>query len=147
MSLKAWLDKCVLRKHKTSKKEIAGLFALADRNLADARSAGLSVEGRFQFAYNAVLTSATVALRASGYRTNSNVPGHHAVTIESLTHTVGTDAVRVAKLDAFRGKRNRVSYDVPVAVSGAEADELDALAVKLRHDIERWLRSKHRTLI
>lgn len=65
MSLKAWLDKGALRAHKPSKKEIAGLLALADRDLADARVAGLSTEGRFQFAYNAALAMASAALHAS----------------------------------------------------------------------------------
>ena len=55
MSLKAWLEQGALRAHKPSRKEIAGLLTLADRNLADARVAALSAEGRFQFAYNAAL--------------------------------------------------------------------------------------------
>jgi len=147
MSLKAWLAKGALRIHKPSRNEIAGLLALADRSLADAGIGALSVEGRFQFAYNAALTMATAALHAAGFRTNSNAPGHHAITIESIEHTFGADAALVRKFDGFRRKRNRVSYDAPVAVSEAEAAEILALARQLRRDVEAWLRAKHAALI
>lgn len=147
MSLKAWRAKGALQVHKPSTKEITGLFALADRNLADAGIGGLSAEGRFQFAYNAALAAATAALHAAGYRTNSNVSGHHAVTVESLEHTIGVDGSLVRKLDAFRRKRNRVSYDAPAAVSTKEAADMLALAAQLRHDVEAWIRAKHAALI
>ena len=147
MSLKAGLERGALQTHKPSAKEIAGLLALADRNLADAGVRELSAEGQFQFAYNAALAMATTALHAAGYPTNSNVPGHHAVTVESLQHTVGADAVLVRKLDAFRRKRNRVSYDAPAAVSANEAADMLVLAAQLRHDVAAWIRVKHAALI
>jgi len=89
----------------------------------------------------------TAALHAAGYRTNSNVAGHHAVTVESLRHTMGVDAALVRKLDAFRRKRNRVSYDAPAAVSAKEAADMLALAAQLRQDVEAWIRAKHAALI
>ena len=147
MSLKSWLDKGALRTHKPARKEIAGLLALADRSLADAGIGGLSAEGRFQFAYNAALTMATAALHAAGYRTNSNAPGHHAITVESMEHTVGADAALVRKFDAFRRKRHRVSYDAPAAVSEPEVAELLALARQLQRDVEAWLRARHPALM
>jgi hypothetical protein len=147
MSLKAWLAKGALQAHKPSTKEIAGLLALADRNLADAGVRGLSAEGRFQFAYNTALAMATAALHAAGYRTNSNVPGHHALTVGSLEHTIGVDAALVRTFDAFRRKRNRVSNDDPAAVSAKEAADMLVLAAQLRHDVEAWLRAKHAVLI
>jgi hypothetical protein len=147
MSLKAWLDKGALRAHKPSKKEIAGLLALADRNLADARITAVSTEGRFQFGYNAALAAASAALHAFGYRTNSNAPGHHAVTVQSLEHTIRADAALVRKLDAFRRKRNQISYDAPLPVSNQEAADMLDLAEKLRRDVEAWIREKHPILI
>jgi hypothetical protein len=133
--------------HKPSAKEIAGLLALGDRNLADAGIRGLSAEGRFQFAYNAALAMATAALHAAGYRTSSNVPGHHALTLESLAYTIGVAAALVRKLDAYRRKRNRVSYDAPAAVSDKEAADMLALAARLRQDCEAWIRAKHAALL
>jgi len=147
MSLKAWLDKGALRAHKPSRKEIAGLLALADRSLADARVAAVSAEGRFQFAYGAALAMASAALHASGYRTNSNVPGHHANTVQSLEHTIGAGAALLRRFDTFRRKRNQISYDAPLAVSRQEAADMLALAEQLRRDVEAWVRATHPTLI
>jgi hypothetical protein len=107
----------------------------------------VSPEGRFQFGYNAALATASAALHASGYRTNSNVAGHHANTVQSLQHTIGADAALVRKLDAFRRKRNRISYDDPLPVSDQEAADVLALAEQLRRDVEAWIREKHPTLI
>jgi len=81
-------------------------------------------------------------LHASGYRTNSNVAGHHAKTVQSLEHTIGADAALVRKFDAFRRKRNRISYDKPLPVSDQEAADMLALAEKLRRDVEARIREK-----
>ena len=145
--MQAWLATGALRTHKPSRKEIAGLLALADRSLADAGVGGLSAEGRFQFAYNAALTLATAALHAAGYRANSNAPGHQAITVESIEHSFGADAALVRTFDGFRRKRNRVSYDAPAAVSEAEVAEMLALARRLRRDVEAWLRASRPALI
>lgn len=51
MSLSALLEKGTLHRHQPSKSELAGLLALADRNLADAGIKALSAEGRFNCAY------------------------------------------------------------------------------------------------
>lgn len=90
---------------------------------------------------------ATAALHAAGYRTNSNAPGHHAITVESIEHTFGADAALVRKFDGFRRKRNRVAYDAPAAVSEPEAAEMLALARQFRRDVEAWLRASHAALI
>lgn len=147
MSLSAWLEKGTLHRHQPSKNELAGLLALADRNLADAGIAALSAEGRFNCAYGAALTAATIALHAAGYRTNSNLPGHHTVTLHSLEYTLGADAALINTLDAYRRKRNKISYDAPVAVAVKEAEDLAALARQLRRDVEQWLRKKYPALI
>ena len=51
------------------------------------------------------------------------------------------------KFDAFRRKRNRISYDKPLPVSDQEAADMLALAEKLRRDVEARIREKHPTLI
>jgi hypothetical protein len=122
-------------------------LALADRNLADAGIKALSPEGRFNCAYGATLTAATIALHAAGYRTNSNLPGHHTVTLQSLEYTLGADAALINTLDAYRRKRNKISYDAPVAVAIKEAEDLLALARQLRRDVEKWLLKKRPALI
>ena len=52
MSLQSWLENGWLRYHQTSKKEIADLFRIIERDLRDAEG-GISDDWRFGIAYNA----------------------------------------------------------------------------------------------
>jgi hypothetical protein len=107
----------------------------------------VSADGRLQSAYNAALAAATVGLHASGYRTNPAAPGHHAVTIESMALTFGAAATTVRKLDGFRRKRHRASYDVAGAVSEQEVREAVALAAELGTSVRAWLEATHAELV
>ena len=69
MSLIQWLDNGWLRKHVTSKEEIANLMAIVNRDIKDAQVKEISNDWRFGIAYNAALKLATIMLYASGYRT------------------------------------------------------------------------------
>ena len=68
MSLRDWLRNGWLIEHRTSPQEIGDLLAVADRDLHDCRSGGLSADWRLNIAYNAALQAATAALAAAGYR-------------------------------------------------------------------------------
>jgi hypothetical protein len=143
VSFETWLKEGRLKRHQAARQEIASLVALADRSLADSRVAGVSIEGRFLSSYNAALALATAALHAAGYRTNSNLPGHHAVTVASLALTVKADASVVAALNAWRRKRHRAAYDAPDAVSELELRELIAMVERLKADLQAWLKARH----
>lgn len=104
--------------------------------------AGVSADGRLQSAYNSALAASTAALHA-GYRTNPAAAGHHAVTIASIALTFGAAASTVRKLDGFRRKRHRASYDVAGAVSEQEVREAVELAAQLRDDVRAWLSVAH----
>lgn len=138
MSLQQWLDNGWLVRHTTSAGEIQDLFALADRDLADCQSAGLSDDWRFGIAYNAALQLATAALYASGYKP-ARGQSHHLRVIQSLQYTIAAEAVLVDQLDGFRIKRNTGTYDRAGSVSTAEAQEMVALARALRARIDQWL--------
>jgi hypothetical protein len=146
MSLRDWLASHWLDEHVTNAEEIANLLALADRDLLDARSAGLSVDWRFNIAYNAVLQLAGAALAASGYRVVRSVPHHHR-TIQSLAHTIGANDNTIRLLDRFRKKRNVAEYDAVGTISDQEATEILALAQSLRRLVLDWLRDNHPSLI
>ena len=75
MPLADWSSKGWIRSHRTSPEEIQELLAIADRDLSDSASPGLSPDWRLSIAYNAALQLATAALAASGYRTVGE--GHH----------------------------------------------------------------------
>lgn len=80
------------------------------RDLKDAHVAAISEDRRFEAAFNAARTAANIALRASGYRTITQV-GHRAKTIESLELTIKADSKMIQKMRTFSKKRNVTSYD------------------------------------
>jgi hypothetical protein len=86
MSFRDWLNKGWLTTHKTSPSEISELFGIADRDLKDCRTEGLSTDWRLNIAYNAALQLATAALAACGYRAGREA--HHYRVIQSLVAAV-----------------------------------------------------------
>ncbi len=146
MSLQQWLANGWVQKHAATRKEIAELLGLAQRDLADSRNAGLSADWRLSIAYNAALQAATAALAAAGFRTSSGTPHHHH-TIQSLAHTVGTDPGRIRLFDEIRRKRNTAEYDRAGFVSDAEAQAAVEFAARLREEVVQWLRDEHPILL
>ena len=67
MSLADWLKAQWLKAHKTSRQEIGNLLGVADRDLRDCQTKGLSDDARLAIAYNAALQCAVAALAACGY--------------------------------------------------------------------------------
>lgn len=64
--------------------EFAGLKRSGFARLKDATNAGLSLEGRFDLAYNAAHALSLAALRWHGYRT-----GNRYIVFQALPHTLG----------------------------------------------------------
>ena len=145
MSLEQWLSYGQLVRHKSSAEEIAGLMALADRDIANAQLADLSPDWRLNIAYNAALQAAKAALAAAGYRAEREA--HHYRVIQSLEHTVGLDAATIGKFDRLRKKRNTASYESAGSVSIKEADEMLGLARDIRFIVAEWLREDKPELV
>jgi len=145
MSLKNWLKSGWLTEHKTSAQEIRNLLDVADRDLTDCLSPGLSADWRLNIAYNAALQATTAALAVCGYRATRD--SHHYRIIQSLTHTIEADSKLIAKFDQFRKKRNIGGYEQAGLVSDKEADEMVALAQQLREQIYRWIQINHPELL
>ena len=76
MNLKEWVEYGWLRPEPTSPDEINSLLGIAERGLADAKVEAISTDLRFIAAFNAALSLATLALRATGHRTAAQA-GHH----------------------------------------------------------------------
>ena len=146
MSLKDWEEKAKwLVAHTTTKEEIQNLLEVGERDLRDSEVAGLSDDARLSHAYAAALQYASAALSAAGYRP-ARGGDHHFRVIQALSLTIGWDAKRVAKLDAFRKKRNLSSYERAGEVSNAESSEMHELAVQLRKDVMAWLKKNYAEL-
>lgn len=130
-----------LKSHRTSKQEIADLFALADRDIEASKTPGLVTDWRFNIAYNAALQLATAALAAAGYRAER--ANHHYRVIQSLGGTIGLEAATIGEFDAFRKKRNFTGYERVDAISETEAAAMRRLASDLRAKVDAWIRRKH----
>lgn len=145
MSLKNWRDNGWLVEHQTSQQEIADLLNVADRDLSDCESPGLSPDWQLSIAYNAALQTATAALAACGYRASRDA--HHYRIIQSLVHTLESDSKVINQFDKFRKKRNIGGYEAAGRISQQEADEMKALAKKLRKQVGEWLQYKYPELL
>ena len=73
-----------LRAEPPDAKEFAGLKRFGRKRLADARIASVSLEGRFDLAYNAAHTLCLAALRRSGYRAENRY-----IVFQAVPHTLG----------------------------------------------------------
>ena len=146
MSLESWVEYAWLRREPTSPDEIRALLGIVDRSLADAKVEAMSTDLRFIASFNAALTVATIALRATGHRTATQA-GHHLKTIESLELTLKPDPKIVQKFRSFNNKRNKSVYDVAGAVSDQELKSMVSLAKELKDSTIAWLRETHPELL
>lgn len=145
MSLTLYSRNRWIRSHRSSRDEIARLLAIADRDIQQSQTPGLGPEWRFDIAYNAALQLATAALASAGYQAERQ--NKHTRTLECLAFVADIDQDTVAFLDRCRRKRHSAVYDQVGAVSDHEAAEMLAAAVRLRGQIESWLRDAHPELI
>ena len=120
--------------------QVARMLAAVERNLADARIAGLSAETRFDVGYKAIMQLAMLALYANGYRTLTSRPGHHQTAIQTLTLTVALAPEKVRVLDALRKQRNLSDYSGEL-VSDATVNECVASASELHAYVMGWIKS------
>jgi hypothetical protein len=89
--------------HKTSRQEIACLFAVADRYLKACQTPDLVPDWQFNIANDAALQLATAALAAAGFEAGR--ANHHYRVIQSLEFTSSVEAATVRKFGVFRKKR------------------------------------------
>ena len=145
MSLENWVKNNWLERRDSDAAEIARLLALADGRLKDYRRAvtgKLSADVQLFLAYDAIRISATAALRAAGYRVVRGGSEHYR-TIEALEFSIDPQKKLTPQLDTLRRKRNLGSYDDYGLVSQGEADHCGKMAVRVRKEVEEWIRKKH----
>lgn len=105
--------------------EIAGLIRSGHARLVDARNASLSLESRFDLAYNAAHALCLAALRRSGFR-----PRHRYIVFQALPHTLGLGPEVWRVLAKAHDVRNLAEYEGHVDVS--ERLVLDVIAAAER---------------
>src|SRR5438270_2720067 len=146
MRLEKWVEYGWLRREPTSSGEIRDLLGIVERSISDSKVEAVSTDLRFIAAFNAALSVATTALRASGHRTATQA-GHHVKTIESLELTIEANPKLIQRFKTFNNKRNKSVYDVAGAVSDQELEAIVKLAIELRESSLAWLRKTHHELL
>lgn len=145
--LQRWLDAGAVRQHRTSRREVADLLAVAERDLGDARITDLLLDRRFATAYAAALQLATTVLAASGFRATAQ-RGHHVVTWQIVPELMGAEFGETAVyFDSCRALRNHSDYDRVGVVSESEVDEVLREADSFRGQVMDWLSREHPRLV
>jgi uncharacterized protein (UPF0332 family) len=145
VSFRDWQGNGWVRPRQTSPEEIRNLLAIAQRDLQDASTSGLSADWRLSIAYNAALQLAAAALAACGYRAARE--SHHYRLIQSLRLTLGLEEGLIRQLDALRQMRNVLEYERARAASEQDAEDMLRLAKHLRAKVSCWLRAHHPALL
>ena len=91
--------------------EIAGLMRSGRARLTDARNAALSLESRFDLAYNAAHALCLAALRRHGFRAR-----HRYIVFQVLPHTLGLGPEVWRVLAKAHDLRNLAEYEGHVDV-------------------------------
>jgi hypothetical protein len=145
MSFESWVKNNWLERLESDADEIARLLALADGRLGDyykALDARLSADVQLNLAYDAIRVSGTAALRAAGYRVTRGNNEHYR-TIAALEFSIDPQEKLIPVLDKLRKRRNMSSYDDYGSISQGEADHCGKLAVRVRKEVEDWIRKNH----
>ena len=97
----------MLKSEPAEPEEIAGLLQSGRVRLADARNTHISLESRFDLAYNAAHALSLAALRLRGYRPNKA----RFVVFQALQHTLGLGPEIWRVLDKGHALRNTAEYE------------------------------------
>lgn len=112
--------------------ETAGLLRSGRARLADAANATLSVESRFDLAYNAAHALCLAALRHHGFR-----PRHRYIVFQVLPHTLGLGPEVWRVLAKAHDLRNLSEYDGNVDVEARLVDDVIACCEVVAATIEQ----------
>ena len=112
--------------------ELEGLLRSGSLRLTDSRRTDISLESRFDLAYNATHALALAALRAEGYRANSRY-----LVFQCLQHTVGLSNAQWRVLDQAHRKRNLAEYEGELDVD----EQLLVAMLRVAREIEKRVSS------
>ena len=131
-----------LQRETSDAAEIRRLRRKIATKLADARNEQISLDSRFDLAYEALLQLGLTALRANGLRPDSR-GGHHAIALQTLDTTVQYPREKLRLLDRFRRQRAAGLYDGSFEPSEAEVQALLDAVSELKDHLEEWLARSH----
>jgi hypothetical protein len=112
--------------------EFEGLKRSALARLADARRSVLSLESRFDLAYNAAHGLCLAALRWHGYRSNNRF-----IVFQVLPHTLGLGPVVWRVLAKGHDVRNKAEYEGVVSVNERLVEDLISACDEVAKQVEQ----------
>jgi hypothetical protein len=107
--------------------EIRGLLRSGEARLADAGNRGLSLESRFDLAYNAAHALALAGLRLRGYRS-----ANRFLVFQVLPHTLGLPPATWRVLSKGHETRNMADYEGGLDIDEGLVDDLIKAAEAVR---------------
>jgi hypothetical protein len=120
-----------LKREAPSASEIEGLRRSGEARLADAPKPGLSIESRFDLAYNAAHALSLAALRRLGYRSDNRY-----LVFQTLPHTLGVPPSIWRVFAKAHERRNLAEYegllDIDETLLGDLIDAGKAILAALR---------------
>jgi len=107
--------------------EVKGLQHSGEARLVDATNSELSIESRFDLAYNAGHALALAALRRMGYR-----PRNRYIVFQVLTHTLSIPAAKWRVLAKAHDLRNRTEYEGALNLDERLVEDMIAAVTAVR---------------
>lgn len=101
-----------LKREEATPEEIAGLVRSGVTRLEDSNNMTISIESRFDLAYNAAHALSLAALRQAGSRS-----GNRFIVFQCLEHTVGLPSEQWRVLSEAHRKRNLAEYEGDINVA------------------------------
>ncbi len=131
-NLENLLDTGQLKKEPCDQKEFNGLVHSGRARLIDAQQETLSIESRFDLAYNAAHALSLAALRWNGYRSDNRY-----IVFQCLHHTLGAAPSTWRLLVHCHGLRNRGEYEGLFDVDEQLVADLIKAAQKILESLEK----------
>jgi uncharacterized protein (UPF0332 family) len=125
------------------------LLEIARREISDASLEGISEDGRFEHAYDAIRSLAEVALLAKGYFVPKGGNKHERL-IDSLRFTLGEPLLDKEKVDYFdrcRRMRHKTMYERSGLIGEAGANTILHEAQNLLEQVDGWLQAERPDLV
>lgn len=125
-----------LKSEPPAETEIQGLLRSGLHRLEDATREDLSLESRFDLAYNAAHALSLAALRFRGYRSGSRY-----LVFQCLQHTLDLPAERWRILDQAHRKRNLAEYEGDLDVDEQLVEALMRVAREVAERVNKLVDS------
>jgi hypothetical protein len=120
-----------LKEEPASPDEITGLLRSGLARLKDAGNTSLSLESRFDLAYNAAHALSLAALRWHGYRSESRY-----IVFQCLQHTIDLPSEQWRVLDQAHRNRNLAEYEGHSEIEEQLVDALIRVAIAVGERVQ-----------